>query len=164
MGNERWNWNMSYWPKIKLLLQRQWWDCSNQMLSLKTDVTLQKPVMKHKAGRAPHMSQIMSKTLWKTPSSSFPSKCTTFQVIDSLKKTPSWLLSQFNSAKNVIFGHFDVIASFLINLRRSILRYLGNEWSADINKEGLDIGAGAIWWWQDRLTLINGCSCQSLGR
>ena len=86
MGNERLNWNMAYWLKIKLVLQQQWWDCSNQMLSLKTDVTLQKPVMKHKAGRAPHMSQIMSKTLWKTPSSSFPSKCTTLQVIDSLKK------------------------------------------------------------------------------
>ena len=60
------------------------------------------------------------------------------------EKTPSWLLSQFHSAENVIFGRFDVIAPFLVNLRRSILRYLGNERSADINKEGLDIGAKAI--------------------
>ena len=43
------------------------------------------------------------------------------------EKTPSWILSQFHSAENVIFGRFDVIAPFLVNLRRSILRYLGNE-------------------------------------
>ena len=150
---------MAYWLKIKLVLQQQWWDCSNQMLSLKTDVTLQKPVMKHKAGRAPHMSQIMSKTLWKTPNS-FPSKCTTFQVIDYLKKRLHGFWVKF-----ILLKISDILTlSPHFWSRRSILRYWGNEWSADINKEGLDIGAKAIWWWQDRLTLINGCSCQSLGR
>ena len=33
------------------------------------------------------------------------------------------------------FRHFDVIASFSINLWRSIMRYLGNEWARIINKE-----------------------------
>ena len=99
------------------------------MLSLKTDVTLQKPVMKHKAGRAHIVVHICLKLCRKLSEKRLAASHQMHHVSSHrlFEKMPSWLLSQFHSAENVIFGRFDVIAPFLINLRRSILRYLGNE-------------------------------------
>ena len=95
------------------------WDCLNQ--NLENQMWLHRSQLWNiKLGRVQHITWHMCLELWGKKLPENTTTCFWAKVI----------LREMRS-----FRHFDVIASFSINLWRSIMRYLGNEWSRIINKE-----------------------------